>query len=199
MAETKSKSEARYCKTPEFRASFPHVFKPFRNAEKPDEDPKFMISMLFDKRTDLKPLKIAAMNAAVEKWGSDKVKWPKKLRWPFRDGAEKADKDGYEGTIFTTATSKTRPTVIDQRKQVMTEEDGGFYAGCYARASLTAFAYDVKGNVGVSFALGNIQKVRDGQPFSGRRKAEDEFDEVEDNSENESSYSEENDQFGMGV
>lgn len=162
--------------TPEFRVSFPHVFKPnaFQNQE-----PKYSVQMLFDKDIDLKAMKRAAKAAAVDKWGADKAKWPRNLRLPFRDGNEKPDLDGYENVIFVSASSKQRPGVVDQRLQAVTEEDGTFYAGCYARATLRAFAYDAAGNRGISFGLQNLQKTRDGDPFSGRKKAEDEFDAVE--------------------
>lgn len=185
MADKKSVEEKK-CKTPEFRASFPHVFKPHTGFE--GQEAKFSVVMLFDKKTDLKELKRAAFNAATEKWGP-KDKWPKNFRLPFRDGSEKSDLQGYENTIYVTATTKQRPGVVDQKLVPITEEDQSFYAGCYARATLIAFAYDKAGNRGVSFSLQNIQKLRDGEAFSGRKKAEDEFESVEDSSEDASSYS----------
>jgi hypothetical protein len=79
--------------------------------------------------------------------------------------------------------------VVDQRRNAISKEDNTFFSGCYARASLVAFAYDKMGNKGVSFALQNIQKTRDGEPFSGRKKAEDEFDAIEDGSDDAANYS----------
>lgn len=177
MAE-KMSIEAKKVITPMFRVSFPQVFKPkaFESQE-----PKYSIVMLFDKKADLKALRLAAENAATEKWG-DKTKWPKTLRLPFKDGNEKAQLPGYEDTIVVSASSqaKYRPGVVDQARSPITEEDGTFYAGCYARAQLLAFAYDMAGNKGVSFALQNVQKMKDGEPFSGRKAAEDVFDSVEE-------------------
>lgn len=190
MSKEKMPIEKKKCTTPEFRVSFPHVFKKhqFENNE-----PKYMITMLFPKSTDLKELKRAVHNAATEKWGLDKTKWPKKLKMPFRDGEEKEELMGYAGNIFVAASSKQKPGVIGNKKvdgafPQLTEEDGTFYAGCYARATLIAFAYDTMGNRGVAFALQNLQKLRDGEQFSGRKKAEDEFDEIEDGSDNEENY-----------
>lgn len=189
------------CTTPEFRVSFPSVFeaKSFNNQE-----PKFSIAMLFTKTTDLKELKRAANNALIEKWGSDKAKWPKGLRSPFRDGNDKPDLDGYKDTILVSASSKTRPGVVGNKidettgkLRVITKDDanpdGGqlFYAGCYARATLIAFAYDTSGNKGVSFSLQNIQKLRDGKPFSGKKAATEEFGEVADASDDAGAYGEE--------
>jgi len=171
--------------TPEFRVAFPRVFKP--SEAKAGFDSKYSVVMLFPKNTDLKELKRAAFNAATEKWGA-KEKWPKNLKLPFRDGDEKADLSGYAGHIFINATSKDRPGVVDQKRAPITETDGAFYAGCYARATVIAFAYDNMGNKGVSFALQNLQKLRDGEQFSGRRRAEDEFDEVDDGSDKADNY-----------
>lgn len=178
------------CLTPEFRVSFPHVFEKHSGFE--GQEPKFSVVMLFPKNTDLKELKRAVFNAATEKWGA-KEKWPKKMRMPFRDGNEKTDLDGYEDTIFVSASSKQKPQVVSNKKvdgqfPQLTKEDESFYAGCYARATLIAFAYNKAGNLGVSFSLQNIQKLRDGEQFSGRKNADDEFDDVEDGSDSAENY-----------
>lgn len=170
--------------TPEFRVSFPSVFVP-KSFE--GQEAKYSIVMLFDKKTDLKALKAAAMNAAIEKWGS-KEKFPKRMKLPFRDGSERADTPGYDGHIFITASSKTQPGLVNQSRQAILN-DRDFYAGCYARAELIAFAYDKAGNVGVSFSLQNVQKLRDGDKFGGRKNAEDVFDSVDDGTDSEDSYS----------
>ena len=94
---------------------------------------------------------------------------------------------------FVTTSAKQRPGVNQKRERINEEDENGFYAGCYCRAELIAFAYDTAGNVGVSFALQNVQKTRDGEAFSGKRAAEDVFDEVEDSSDNASSYGDDDD------
>lgn len=179
--------------TPEFRIAFPHVFEAHSGFE--NQEPKFSIVMLFDKKTNLdksmkdgyQSIRKAVYNAAVDKFGP-KEKWPKNLRFPFRDGNEKPDLQGYEGTIFCSASSKQRPQVVDKDLSALTKEDGLLYAGAYARAEVVAFAYDTMGNKGVSLGLNNIQKLRDGEAFSGRKNAADVFDKVEDESEDEASY-----------
>lgn len=191
MAE-KMDIKLKKCTTPEFRVSFPHVFEKHSGFE--GQEPKYSIVMLFPKNVKLSELERAATNAATEKWGP-KAKWPKNFRWPFRDGDddEKSNLQGYEGCIFVSASSKQRPQVVGNKKvdgafpriEKDTEE---FYAGCYARATLIAFAYDKAGNKGVSFSLQNVQKIRDGEQFSGRKNADDEFDDVEDGSDDASNY-----------
>ena len=48
-----------------------------------------------------------------------------------------------------------------------------------ARA-LRPFSYDINGSRGVSFALQNVQKLRDGERIDGRLRPEDEFDAIQD-------------------
>jgi len=188
-----------------FRLSYPHLFKP--KAYK-DGDPKFSITMLFNKDDDLSQLEIAAHNAAVEKWGADKKQWPsKKIKskktgniiskcivvMPFKDGeTEHPDKVEYEGVTFLGAScgESKPPAVIDQNKQPLTA--AGLKAGDYVRASLVAFAYPMDGKgpkVGVSFALLGVQKVKNGEALGGGNAVND-FDEVEFD-ENEDSFNSE--------
>jgi len=158
--------------TPEFRVSFPKMFKP--EAGMNGEGPAYYsLVMLFPKDTDLTALKTAAQNAIKEKWGDKK---PANLRSPFRDGDEK-ELDGYAGQIYITCKSKDKPGLVNAAVEKITDE-ADFFAGCYARATLTCYAYDQNGNRGVSFGLQNVQKLRDGEPFGSKRKAEDDFEAV---------------------
>jgi hypothetical protein len=164
--------------TPTFRVSFPAVFTP-RKANEQDANAvaKYSVQMIFDKTTDLTELKNAVRAAVVEKWGADKAKWPKKLTMPFRDGSEK-DYDGYgPDVIFISASSKMKPGLVDENIQPIIEPSE-FYGGCYARATVNAFAWEFMGKAGVSFGLRNIQKVKDGDPFGGGSKAENDFDAI---------------------
>ena len=159
--------------TPEFRCSFPAVFKArsSKSDDGSDGTPKYGITMLFAKDADLSKLKAAAKEAAKEKWG-DKI--PKNLRSPFRDQGDK-ELEGYvEGCVFITASSLQKPGLVDRNREDIIDETE-FYAGCYARATVRAFAYDKKGNKGVAFGLNNVQKLRDGESLSGRTRAQDDF------------------------
>lgn len=170
--------------TPEFRVSYPTLFKPKKNDL--NNQMEYSVVALFKKGENLDKLKAAAQEACEKKWGKDKAKWPKTLRSPFRDQADRAKTneetgkeylpDGYEaGAFYLNLKSTTRPGVVNQAVKEITEESGDFYAGCYAYASLSCYAYDQKGNKGVAFGLQNIQKSRDGEPFGGRTKATDDF------------------------
>jgi len=170
--------------TPKFRVSYPKVFKPEVN--KLSGKTEYSVVALFDKGADLSALKAAAKQAVIDKWGPDPAKHPKNLKSPFRDQAEKAKEvDGKrilpaghtEGAIFMNLKSTQRPGVVDQNVQPILDEST-FYAGCYARASVSCYAYDQAGNRGVSFGLSNIQKMAEGEPFSGRPSAEEAFSPV---------------------
>lgn len=182
--------------TPIFRASFAQVFEARKADEKdPNSKAKFSIVMLYKDKSkpqfandpeavDLTPLKQLVRDAVIAQFGADTSKWPKHpttgaslLRLPFRDGAEKTY-DGYgPGIVFCSASSVIKPGVVDHMCQpILVPSD--FYSGCYARATITAFYYNNKGNQGISFGLRNIQKVKDGVPFSGHSRAEDDFDKI---------------------
>ncbi len=166
--------------TPEFRVSYPHLFKAKLNDLNGKEE--YSVVALFKKGEDLSLLKKAAQEAIMKKWGSDKTKWPANLKSPFRDQKER-EKDGAlpggheAGAIFMNFKSKEKPQVVDANVQPILDESE-FYAGCYARASVNAYAYDQKGNRGVAFGLGNIQFVKDGDPLGGRTRASDDFESV---------------------
>lgn len=171
--------------TPVFRVSYPNVFKPQVNALSKQEE--YSLVALFPKDADLSKLKAAAEEAVIKKWGVDKKNWPKKMKSPFRLGEEKEKEvDGkviipspYEkGAVFMTLKSKQRPGVVDEKVQDIIDTSQ-FYAGCWAKATLRAYAYDAAGNQGVSFGLQNIQKVKDGDPLSGRLTAQDDFAPIE--------------------
>ena len=185
--------------TPEFRVSFPHLDKPqaFRG-----NNPKYSVSCLFEKKVDLTKVKKAAYNAVTEVFGSDKSKWPKNLRLPFRDGGEKTY-DGYEpGMTWFTASKnsdKGAPKVFDRNRDEIVDVKNEVYAGCWARATLIAYCYDKRkefGTCGVGFSLLAIQKTKDGEEFGNNKNAAADFDDgyviEEDGSEDPTNYSSDN-------
>lgn len=160
--------------TPEFRVSFPAIFKPVSFE---GQTAKYKINMMFPKSTNLDGMMALAKAAVMAKW-PDEAKRPKDLRNPFRDGdTEKPDWPEYADTTFVSATSKMKPGLVDKNVEPIIEEEE-FYAGCYAKASVTAFAYDKAGNRGVAFGLQHVQKTKDGEPFSGRGNPEDDFEAI---------------------
>ena len=171
MAETESNK----LRTPLFRAAFTSVFKK-RAYENGDE--KFEITLLFPKsgkdKADLKILKAAAKTAATETPLWDKI--PKGLKSPFRDG-DNVEWDGFADHTFIRTSSIHRPKIINRDGvELMTDEE--FYAGCWAYATVNAYAYDKKGNRGISFGLQNLIFIRDDEKFSGNSSAEEDFSDL---------------------
>lgn len=172
--------------TPTFRVSFPAVFQPKKAGD--SGKLKYSVSALFRTVADpaqpewpvvneaeFKALRDLATAAAMEKWGTDRSKWPTNLQSPFRDGKEK-DYDGYgEGVVFCTIASDYRPGLVDgQLKEIIDPKE--FYGGCFARAKVNAYAWSYMGKNGVSLSLWHLQKVKDGKPFGGGGDASKEFD-----------------------
>lgn len=168
----KEKDELRVI-TPAFRLSFPNLVTPKSNFE--GQKPAYSIQMLFDKQADITSLKKAAHAASVAKWGADYKKKIKFKHPTFKDGDEKNLED-YKGKIVVEARTQQKPGVVDKNREEIINVREEVYAGCWARATLTCYAYDKMGNKGVSFGLQNIQKIRDGAAFSGKKNAKDDFD-----------------------
>jgi hypothetical protein len=177
--------------TPIFRVSFPSVFttaKPMKNDDgtyDANKKPKYEVTMIFDPASfspeDKK--RFAAMAGLVNECAIEAFKKPLKdipnARKPFRDGAEKDHLDGYgAGRIFAKASSFSKPGVVASDGRTPLEDVEAFYAGCYARATVTCYHYSVKGNKGVSFGLSNLMFVKDGDRFDNRTDPSEDFGEV---------------------
>ena len=168
--------------TPTFRASFVHVFEPRQNEQSGKLE--YSVKMIFDKDADLTPLKDIIKEAVRNKWGSNP---PKNLKFPLRDGND-SDLDKYPedaNKIIANAKSVMYPPgLIDAKTKQEIIDPKEFYSGCYARASIVAYAYD---NVskGVAFGLQNLLKIRDGEPLVNRASAESDFAGVIDAVQNE--------------
>lgn len=79
------------------------------------------------------------------------------------------------GSFFVNANSLTPPQVVDENVAPILDRFE-VYSGCYARVSLSFYAFNTNGNKGVACGLGNIQKLRDGEPLdAGRISAESDF------------------------
>ena len=161
--------------TPEFTASFPQLFEA---SGFEGQDPKFSVTMLFDKAEDLSALK-AACDAAVEKkWGSDR---PANIQMPMKDGDGKLDKDGkqrpeYAGRKFAIAKAKMsdQPKVVDTELNPILDKTQ-VYGGCKMRAAVSAYAWEFAGKKGVSLYLGNVQLTGPGEAFGTTSSVESDF------------------------
>ena len=140
---------------------------------------KYSVSLIIPK-SDTKT--VAAINAAVDaaieegkgKFGG-KVPNKAALKLPLRDGdIDRPDDDAYAGSYFVNANSNTAPQLVDKQVNPILDRSE-VYSGVYARVSINFYAFNSKGNRGIACGLGNIQKVRDGEPLGGRTNAADDF------------------------
>lgn len=149
--------------------------------------PKYSVSLIIPK-SDTKTIEKvkAAIKAAYEE-GTSKLKGNSKsvpalsaLKTPLRDGdIERPDDEAYKNAYFINANSATAPGVVDAYKQPIIETSE-VYSGVYGRASINFYAFNSNGNKGIACGLNNLQKIRDGEPRGGRTRAEDDFDEYDD-------------------
>ena len=175
--------------TPPGIASYAFVWKP-QPSMNPGQEPKYSITLLVDKKADLKELKRACLQVARDKFGeqTDAMIKKGKINMPFRDGdEERADDDLYAGKIFFSAKSSNPPKVVD-RRVVPIDDETDFYSGCICRLSVNPFTYDVNGNKGVAFGLQNVQKLKDGERIGGRSRPEEDFDDQGDDDEDDNLF-----------
>ncbi len=115
----------------------------------------------------------AALNEGTAKFGG-KIPPRGALKLPLRDGDTERDDDAYRGCWFVNANSTTPPQVVDKYVRPITDHSE-IYSGVYAKVSIAFYAFNSNGNRGVACGLGNIQKIRDGEPLGGRTNAAAEF------------------------
>lgn len=140
---------------------------------------KYSVSLIIPK-SDTKTLNAinAAVNAAIEE-GKGKFggKIPNKaaLKLPLRDGdIDRPDDEAYANSYFINANSNTAPQIVDRNVNPILDRSE-VYSGVYARVSINFYAFNSNGNKGIACGLGNIQKIRDGEPLGGRTNAAEDF------------------------
>lgn len=159
------------------RLSFPYLFEPSVDDK---GVAKYQATFLIpkDDKANLDRMEKAVQEAIED--GKDKKfegKVPTKFRNdPIRDGEER-DGEEFQDCMFISARNKNKPQVVDARVNPIIDQSE-IYAGCYVNATVTAYAYNhTEGGKGVTWSLGNVQKVKDGEPFgAGNIRAESEFE-----------------------
>lgn len=148
--------------------------------------------IIFPEGADLTELEQACVAAAEEKWGADrtaKMLKAKALKWPIKDGDEySARKEGnefYENKRYVNLKSEEQPGMVgpragsDGRPESYSPDQ--FYAGCVVRVSAAVYAFDhPQGGKGIGLGLNNLQFVKRGDRLDNRRRAEDEFEVIDE-------------------
>lgn len=162
--------------TGKVRFSYASVFQP--KAMDDSSEPKFSVSIIIpknDKSTLDKITKaIEAAKIAGKAKLSDKAgKIPANLKIPLRDGdVDRADDEAYKDSFFINASSNRKPGIVDaQLNEIIDPSE--FYSGCYGRASINFYAFNVSGNKGIACGLQNLQKLVDGEPLAGASAEQD--------------------------
>lgn len=158
------------------RFSYLHVFEPSSIGD--SEEKKYSVSLIIPKSDRMTVARIKkAIEAAKENGKNSKFggKIPSNLKTPLRDGDEERPEDeAYANSYFINATAKTRPGLVDANLSPIIDENE-LYSGCYGRASINFYPFNVSGNKGIAAGLNNLQKIKDGEPLGGRQSAENDF------------------------
>lgn len=92
------------------------------------------------------------------------------------------DDEAYQNSYFINANSITAPQIVNKHVHPILDRNE-VYSGCYARVSINFYVFNTNGNRGIACGLGNIQKIRDGEPLGGLASASDDFTAIDDNND----------------
>ena len=145
------------------RLSYAHLWEPDSIN---GSEPKYSVSCIIDKNDKET---IAKIKKAIEV-----AKDEAKGKW----GGNRPEDEAYADSMFLNANSKQAPQIVDRQVQPILDQSE-VYSGCYGRVSITFYAYNSNGNKGIAAGLGNVQKLRDGEPLGSRANAKDEFEAVD--------------------
>ena len=163
--------------TGKVRFSYVHVFEPTAMSE--GDTPKYNISILIPKTDTATIDKIKKAIEAAKELGKGKIadkngRIPANLKTPLRDGdIDRSDDEAYAGHYFINASSLRQPSVVDRALNPILNRDE-FYSGCYGRASLNFYAFNVNSK-GIAAGLNNLQKLEDGEMLAGGSTAAEDF------------------------
>lgn len=164
--------------TGEVRLSYVNIFTPKTPLN--GGDPKYSVTLLIPKSDFATKQSIDnAINQAIQDAVANGMKLPPTPRVPIHDGdgvraSGEAYGDECKGHWVLTASSLNKPEVVDTNVQPILSPTA-VYSGCYGRVSLRFYGYDKAGSKGIACGLGNVQKLRDGEPLSGGTTAKQDF------------------------
>lgn len=167
--------------TGKVRFSYVNVFAP--RASNEGQEPKYSTTLLIPKsdKATLAKIDKAITEARLASAALFSGKVPANLKNTLHDGDGEMPNGGEyppeaKNHYVISASSRSKPGVVDRDLNPILDTTE-FYSGCYGRASLNFFAYNVNGNKGVACGLNNVQKLDDGEALGGRARPEDDFEE----------------------
>jgi len=173
--------------TPVGRVSFPSLFEPRVNEQ---GKRSWSVVLVFDPAAQ-QTAEYAEMVKTIEQTAAERFgqKIPSGIKrkslepksgYPITSTAAKEQYFSWaeDGSVMVTLSSRYPPLVVDRDKSEILDASQ-VYAGCYARASYSCYAYSASGNEGVSFGLRALQKTADGDSLTGGGRASaDDFGDV---------------------
>lgn len=163
--------------TGKVRFCYVNVFEP--TAMNEGDTPKYNICVLIPKSDTATIDKIKKAIEAAKEAGKAKLvdkngRIPANLKLPLRDGdEERPDDPAFEDHYFINANSMRQPSIVDRSLNPIMSRDE-FYSGCYGRASINFYAFNVSSK-GIAAGLNNLQKLEDGEMLAGSSTAEEDF------------------------
>lgn len=166
------------------RFSFLNVFRPVESEEDGEKKSFYQTSVLIPKSSKAD---IAAFNEHVKAVIDAEFKGKStNLKLPLRDGDEEWEEKGaaYKDHYFFNCKSKHKPDVVGTKRDEFTGDlaalgQDEIKSGDHGRIAVTFYAFEGK-QKGIAVGLGNVQKVRDGEPLGNQRAANDDFGDIED-------------------
>lgn len=169
--------------TNEVRLSYANLITP--RAPQQGQKERYSVTLLIPKtdvatKADIDAAILAAYNDGVAKKWNGAHPTPKNI---IHDGDGLRPSgvpfgDECKGCWVITASSYNKPQVvgIDNINCELAPQD--IYSGMYARVTLNFFPFDTAGSKGVGCGLGNVLKIRDGEPLGGGASAASDFEGV---------------------
>lgn len=141
---------------------------------------KYSCALIIDKNDKAS---IAAIEDVIKGLEADvkaanKGKLPPRWKSPIRDGdAEKEGDPAYENAIWLNTSTRTKPPIFKKvaGKIVEVKSEEEVYSGCYVKAKINFFTFDVDGNKGIGVGLQGLFKTKDGERLSGGGASADDF------------------------
>ena len=157
------------------RLAFPVLFEPKPFGDDPNKK-TCSGSFIFPKsHPAFKLLTEAIESVAKEKW-ADKASQAIKLlsasdKICLRNGDSKPNYAGFPGNYFLTASNRSRPVVVDEKREPLAAADGKPYSGCYVVAIVDVWAQDNSFGKRINATLAGVQFMRNGEAFTGASPA----------------------------
>ena len=168
--------------TPEATLCYPALFEP---KPTPSGELKYSCASIFQKGADLSALKKAALPRCDERWGAKAAEMLQRSSCGGRSATAPRRRPRLRPRArlrqrHEAGSARDRRPLCRARRQAAPDHRSGRdLCGCFVRASLRPFAYDVKAT-GASPSRCNVQKLGEGPRLDGRMRPEDEFEALED-------------------